>query len=305
MQNQGSVKPLTGVLLALVTVVIWSANYVIARGVIHRINPVSLAFFRWAMAAVILAPFMWRQCMQERKKITAALPYFVIVALFGISLFNTFIYIGGHYTSAINLALIGTASVPVMVMVLAAVFLKEKLDAVKLVGVLLGLVGVVYLLARGDWHNLAGFHFTAGDKWVLLGAFCFSVYNVLVRYNKTSISGMLFLFVIFAIGTLLLLPFYLWERAHSPAIQWDLQLVLVLVFLGLGSSVIAYWLWNIALTALGAGRTVLFSNLIPVFSSIEAAVILNESFTRIHIISMVIIFSGILLANRNVLFSRK
>lgn len=300
-----SVKPITGVLLAIVAVIIWSGNFIVARGVIKQINPVSLAFFRWGSAAIIIAPFVWKDFTIQWPVIRKSLGYFFWVALFGITLFNTFVYVGGHHTTAINLALIGTTSSPVMVILLARVFLKEPMDTLKVLGILLCLTGVVYLLARGDWHNLIGFHFTAGDKWVLLGAFCFAVYNVLVRNNTSGISGMLFLFIIFTIGALLLMPFYFWEQSHSPAIEWNAQLIWIMVFLGLGTSVIAYLFWNIALGVLGAGRTALFGNLIPIFSSIEAALILNEDFTRIHVISMLIVFAGIILANRNVLFPKK
>ena len=54
--------------------------------------------------------------------------YLSAVALTGIALFNTFVYIGAHYTSAINLALIGTTSSPVMAIILARIFLKKRLD---------------------------------------------------------------------------------------------------------------------------------------------------------------------------------
>ncbi|MBL0129961.1 MAG: DMT family transporter [Chitinophagaceae bacterium] len=63
------------------------------------------------------------------------------------------------------------------------------------------------------------------------------------------------------------------------------------------ASVICFFIWNIAIGKLGAGRTALFGNLIPVFSSIGAVFFLNETFTWVHIISMIIVFAGILLAN--------
>ena len=75
------------------------------------------------------------------------------------------------------------------------------------------------------------------------------------------------------------------------------KLLLIILYLGLGTSVISYLCWNIAIGKLGAGRTALFGNLIPVFSSMEAALILNEKFTKVHIVSMLLTFSGIIIAN--------
>lgn len=302
--RKASVKPVTAILLAVIAVIIWSGNFIVARGVIQQISPASLSFFRWGTATIFLAPLAWNSLKTHLPIVKTHLPYFFWVALFGISLFNTFVYIGGHYTTAINLALIGTTSSPVMSIILARVFLKEEMDPLKMAGVLICVTGVVYLLARGDWHNLIGFRFTKGDIWVLLGAFCFAVYNIMVRKNVSGISGTLFLFIIFGLGTVLLAPFFAWEQWHNPPIRWDAGLIGIIAYLGLGTSVIAYLLWNISIGVLGAGRTALFGNLIPIFSSLEAALILHETFTSIHIISMAIVSAGILLANRKQLFLR-
>lgn len=290
----------TGIVLALLAVIIWSGNFIVARGVIHQISPVTLAFYRWGSASVMIAPFALRKFKAEWGLTKRSFGYLLAVSLSGIALFNTFVYVAGHYTTAINLALIGTTSSPVMVIIMAAIFLKERIDGFKLAGVLLCIAGVLFLLAKGDWHNLIGFRFTAGDKWVLLGAFCFAVYNILVRKKPQGLSPVNFLFIIFAMGTLLLLPFFIWELFHQPPVRWNISLVAIVLFLGLGTSVIAYLCWNIAISTLGAGRTALFGNLIPVFASIEAALLLGETFSWLHVVSMILVFAGILLANRKV-----
>ena len=95
----------------------------------------------------------------------------------------------------------------------------------------------------------------------------------------------------------MLLPFYLWEMNHSAAVVWSTEVIESIVYLGLGASVICFLLWNNAIGKLGASRTALFGNLIPIFSSLEAVIILHEQFTWIHIVSMLLVFAGILLAN--------
>ena len=132
---------------------------------------------------------------------------------------------------------------------------------------------------------------------MLLAAFSFAVYNTLVKKKPAGISPVNFLFVIFSFGTLMVLPFFIWELNRSAPVQWNSHLIFSIFYLGLAASVICFLIWNIAIGKLGAGRTALFGNLIPVFSSIEAAIILHEDFTLIHITSMIIIFAGILLAN--------
>jgi drug/metabolite transporter (DMT)-like permease len=287
----------TGIGLALLAVLIWSGNFIVARGVIHQIPPVSLAFYRWVTAAIIIYPIAHKKFVLEWKQVRQSWQYLCWSALTGIALFNTFVYIGAHYTTAINLALIGTTSSPVIAVLLAWIFLKEKIGALKLLGMILCIIGVFYLLSRGDVQNLLSLRFTRGDGWVLLAAASFAVYNTLARKKPAALSPIVYLSAIFSIGTLFLLPFYLWEMSSTTAVQWNGDLVLVILFLGIGASVISFLCWNLAISRLGAGRTALFGNLIPVFTSIEAVLFLDETFTGIHIISMALVFIGILLAN--------
>lgn len=296
--NQPSAKNIyTGIWLAILATFIWSGNFIVAKAVNKQIAPISLNFYRWLVAAIIIFPFAIRQFKLEWEAIKQSWHYLFWVSLTGIALFNTFVYIGAHHTSAINLALIGTTSSPIMSVLFARIFLKEKIGWMKLTGIMLCLIGVLFLMSKGDSQNLLSLHFGEGDLWVLLAAFCFAVYNTLVKKKPATISPVNFLFVIFSSGTLLVLPFYLWETTQTTSVQWNLNLVLAIIYLGLGASVICFLIWNRAISILGAGRTALFGNLIPIFSSIEAAIFLHEQFTWVHAISMIIVFAGIVLAN--------
>lgn len=290
-------KTYTGIGLALLAVIIWSGNFTIARGIFRQIPPVSLAFYRWSLATLIILPFAWRAFRKEWPIVKQQGQYLFWVSLTGIAIFNTFVYIGAHYTSAINLALIGTTSSPVFAVILAKIFLKEKIGVGKAIGIMLCLAGVLFLLSKGEWRNLLYLRFTAGDAWVLLAGFSFAVYTTLTKKKPATISPMNFLFLTFSIGTLLLLPFYIREITQTAPVAWNGRLLLVILFIGLGASVISFMCWNSAVAKLGAGRTSLFGNLIPVFTSLEAVFFLDEKFTGIHITSMVLVFVGIVLAN--------
>ena len=286
-----------GIGLAIIATLIWSGNFVIAKALNNKISPFSLSFYRWLTASLIIFPFAIKQCRSQWKLVRQSWLYLFWASLSGIALFNSFVYIGAHYTSAINLALIGTTSSPIMAVILARIFLKEKIGCLKLAGMILCSLGVLFLLLKGNFQNLLSLHFSTGDLWSLLAAFSFAMYNTLVKKKPAGISPVNFLFVIFSSGTIILLPFFIWEFIHYPAVHISSQLIFSILYIGIGASVICFFIWNIAIGKLGAGRTALFGNLIPLFSSIEAAIILHEDFTWIHISSMVIIFAGIVLAN--------
>ncbi|HEX4852053.1 MAG TPA: DMT family transporter [Puia sp.] len=286
-----------GVGLAVITTLIWSGNYVVARGIYKQLPPVSLAFYRWSLASVCIAPLAWRKFLQERAAILNSKSYLFWTALTGITIFNTFIYIAGHYTSAINLALIGTTSAPVFAAFLAAIFLHEKMSLLRITGMAICILGILYLLSSGSWQKLANFHFGKGDLLILISAFSFAIYNTLVRKKPAAISPIVFLFVVFFAGTFFLSPFYLYEWVHEPAVHWNVNVVLIIFYLGIGNSIIAFFCWNASIEKLGASGTALFANLIPVFSTIEAVLFLGEGFSTVHLISGILVIAGLVIAN--------
>ena len=294
----------TGILLALLATLIWAANFIIARGVIARIPPVSLAFYRWLLASIIIFPLAFKKFRSEWPLVKKSAGYIFFAAVTGVAMFNTFVYIGGHYTTAINLTLIGVTTSPVIAVILAKIFLKEQIGWAKALGMIFCIAGVIFLLFKGDFNNLRHLTFSTGDLWVLLAAVTFAIYNILVRKKPAGISTVNFLFVIFCLGTVLLLPFYLYEINNTPAVHWDINLFLIILYLALGASVICFLIWNIAIQRLGAGRTALFGNLILVFGSLEAVFILNEPFTWIHVVSTLLVIAGIILANISLFIKR-
>ncbi len=177
-----------GIAFAVITVVIWSGNFIIARGLYKQIPPVSLAFYRWSLASIIIFFLGYKSFMAEKAFVFKNLKYFFWVALMGITLFNTFIYVAGHTTSAINLALIGTTAAPIFAVIISAIFLKEIITPLRLTGLLFCITGVVVLLSKGSINTLLAFRFTAGDVWILLSAFVFSIYTVLVKRKPATIS---------------------------------------------------------------------------------------------------------------------
>lgn len=287
--------------LAALAAFIWSGNFIVARAVIHEVTPVSLGFLRWFTGSLVLLPVCLPRIRLLYETVKSNARYFFFLSLTGVTLFNTFVYVAGHHSPAINLALIGTTSSPIFATILAGFFLKEKTRGMQLVGLIVCISGILLLLSKGDLHTLLGFRFTQGDWWVLAGSMSFAIYNVLVRKNPVRLKGLDFLFVTMLIGTILLFPAFLVDRIVNDPIQWSSSLFLIILYLGVGTSVISYLCWNASIGRLGAARTAVFGNLIPIFSTLEAVFILGEKILPIHLISGVIVIGGLLIAN---LFAR-
>jgi drug/metabolite transporter (DMT)-like permease len=181
--------------------------------------------------------------------------------------------------------------------ILAAIFLKEKVTTLRIAGMLVMLAGILLLLSKGSWNTLMTFSFTKGDWWILAAALTFAIYNVCVKRRPAEMKSSGFLLSVFMIGTILLAPFYYYEYQHQGGIEINWSNFSVILYLGLGASVICFLLWNVSINRLGAGRTALFGNLIPVFSSIEAVIILHEKITAVHIFSFILVIAGLIVAN--------
>lgn len=295
--NSGKTGFLAGAGLAILAAFIWSGNFIIARGVHDRIPPISLAFYRWLVASLILFPFSLPYLKKEWPIVRRSAAYLFFVALSGVTLFNTLVYVGAHYTPAINLTLIGTTSSPIMATVMAYFFLREPIGWNKWAGLAICVCGVLFLLCQGNPGHLLSLHFSTGDLWVLSAACCFAVYNTLVKKKPAGLSPLHFLALIFAIGTLLLVPFFLYEKMHAPAVSWSARVTGSILYLGIGASAFCFWIWNLAITRIGASRTIIFGNLIPVFGTLGSILILGEKLYWFHMVSMLIVFAGILVAN--------
>jgi len=283
--------------LAVLATIIWSGNFIVARSAIHDISPVALSFFRWLTACIVLLPFCLNRIPELYKTALNHKSYFFWMSLTGVTIFNTCVYVAGHYSSAINLALIGTTSSPIFSIILARIFLKEKISTVKLTGVIVCIAGILLLLSKGSWERLLTFRFTIGDWWILAGALAFAIYNIFVRKNPTPVQGIDLLFITFVLGTILLVPFYIFELNYAAPVNFELKMLSYFLYIEAVALVISFLCWNVAIRNLGAGKASLFGNLIPVFSTMEAVWILGEKLEMIYLAGGLLVITGLIIAN--------
>ena len=284
-----------GALLAITASFIWSGNFIVSRYAIHLAGPISLTFLRWTVATITMLPFAYKNFKNEIHLFKQNKTYFFLMGLVGFAIYNTLIYTAGHYTTAINMALIGSIIHPIVATVLAAIVVHEKLHWKNISGIALGIIGILFLVSKGDLNNILQFKFATGDLWMVAAGCCFGTYNVYVKKMPVGISSNSFLLCLFAIGAIILLPFSLYEMTFVQPIIGSSPFVMIILYIGIGNSTIAYFLWNSAIKKLGVGKTALFGTLIPLLSSIEAVFVLNETFTLFQAISGLIILSGIVI----------
>ena len=284
-----------GALLAISSTIIWSGNFIVSRYAIHLAGPMSIALFRWITATIFMFPFAFKNLKAEWPLFKENKLYFFFMGLIGFAVYNTLIYTAGHHATAINMSLFGSTVNPIVAALLGAWIVNEKLHWKNISGILLCITGTLYLLTKGDYHNILTFQFGKGDLWMIAAGVCFGSYNVFVKKKPVGISNNSFLLCLFIIGAILLLPGALYEMKFVQPVVYNTNLLWVVLYIGIGNSTISYLIWNNAIQRIGAGKASLFLTLGPILSSLEAVVFLNESFNKAQIISGIIIITGIII----------
>ncbi|MFE3870852.1 DMT family transporter [Flavobacterium sp. ZS1P70] len=286
-----------GALFALLATLLWSVNMVIASGIKGHIPPIGLAFWRWTIACIVLAPFAIKSTIENFKIVKKHIRYLTLTAVLGITIFNTLIYFAGKTTSAVNLSLIAI-SIPLFIVLLSRIIFKEKVSNMKIVGITTIITGVLVLITKGSLQALLHINFTIGDLLMLVACFFFAYYTILVRQKPNELNPKVFLFSVFVIGTIFLFPFYIWEHLFYKKVILDTKTVLTTSYVGIFASLVSYYLWNEAIRLIGTSKTALIYYLIPVFSGILAYFFLGQAIVITQIISMGIIITGLLITNR-------
>lgn len=286
-----------GILFALVATLLWSGNMVIASGIKGHVPSVGLAFWRWTVACIVLAPFTVKSTINDFKIVRNHFTYLTLTAVLGITIFNTLIYFAGKTTSAVNLSLIAI-SIPLFIVLLSRIIFKEKVSNIKITGIATIITGVLVLISKGSFQVLLQSNFAIGDVLMLLACLFFAYYTILVRKKPDELSPKVFLFSVFVIGTILLFPFYIVEHLYFKKVHFDTKTILIVSYVGICASLISFYFWNEAIRFIGTSKTAMIYYLIPVFSGVLAYFFLNQAIVLTQIISMGIIIVGLFITNK-------
>jgi drug/metabolite transporter (DMT)-like permease len=274
----------------------WAGNIVLARGVADLIPPVAFAFWRWTLALLLILPFTLRHVALDWQEISRRWKRLFLLAVLGISSFNTLLYTAVHTTTAINGALIQT-TMPAVIVLLSRLLYGESVTGRQTAGVLLCLVGAGLIVLRGDLRSLLTLSFVQGDLLMVIAVLFYGLYSALLR-RRPAIHALSFLTATFALGAAGLFPVYLAELAVVGPFALDRDIVFSLLYVALFPSIVAYFCWNKGVDRVGPNRAGLFINLIPVFASLLSVWLLDESIHGFHIEGMGLIAGGMALFYR-------
>lgn len=279
--------------LVVIATFFWGANFVLAGPVLHDEPPLWAAALRFAMGtAIMLAVSAWRG-EELRSAARAHAGVFTLLGAVGIFAFNLLFFFAMQSTSPANGALI-MATNPLVTTLIASALLGERSTARQLLALPLTFAGVMVVISGGSQQRLSTMQFAPGDLLMLGANLAFAIYNVLNRRYLPAGSALASTTLVMASGAILLLLSA--SVSGESTVLPGMKASLALAAMTLGGTVLAYLFWNTGIARLGAGRTALFLNLVPVFAMLTGTVagILP---TGVQIIGAIFVLAGVALAS--------
>lgn len=282
--------------LLAVAAIVWGVSFIMTKELFNtepHITVLTILTFRLLLATIITIPTMilFRQLERIRK---GDLKWFLVLALLEPFIYSICETRGVQLVSG-SMSSIIVATIPLFVPFGMAIVYHEKIRGITLVGILLSLIGLSIMLFMGGSDNLdtnpAGLACLFG---AVLTAVVFTIVLVKLvgKYKPLTITA----YQNF-IGCLYFIPVMLWfDHDKLPLLSYSPKMILLIAALGIFCSTLAYVLYNIGITHLGATAACIFTNAIPVFSLIAAIIIGQETLTWTKPVGIVIVLAGVVLA---------
>ncbi|MCX7683231.1 MAG: DMT family transporter [Anaerolineae bacterium] len=279
-----------GIGMVNIATLTWAINMTLGRWLRDDIGPLTLSAFRFSTAGVILTYLLHRNSAEHKECRHIGHTQFALLAamaLTGVILFAPALYLGLHFTTAVNATLISSLS-PLITGVLATLLIREPMSWRQLAGAGVGLAGVVTLIYGGSLSEL---HLNPGDLMMLGTAVLWALYSVLGRLLMRQYSP---LFVT-TLSTLLGLP-VLWVAAaweqHVLPPHITLRLIPALLYIGVFPSVVGFLAWNAGVNLLGPSGAMVFYNTLPLYGAVIACLFLSEPLGLNHLLGALLIVGG-------------
>lgn len=291
----------SAIALLVTATLLWSGNAIVGSIVSQMVPPITLNFFRWGIAFLILALFggkilrhgsaMWRHWKE-----------YALLGLLGIGLYNTLQYMALHSSSPINVTLVN-ASMPIWMLLVGRLFFHAPISLRQMIGALLSLIGVTIILSRGSLEQLVEFRFVIGDIYMVIATIAWAFYSWLLSKDKhepeikqnwstlllAQVTFGLMWSGFFALGEYALTDWY---------IEWSGGLALAILYVAIGPAIVAFRCWGLGVQRMGPANAGFFVNLMPLFAAVLSVIFLGQAPEPYHGVAFLLIVGGIFYASR-------
>ncbi|WP_236614581.1 DMT family transporter [Sporomusa ovata] len=273
------------------TALLWGGNSVTAKYVVSQIEPMTAVFLRFSGITFLL---ICLTLYQEGKKGIPNLvqwPSIIAMGAFGLFINNALQFIGLSYTSAVNCSLI-SATTPAMTASFTSFFMNAKLTGQQWLGVAASLFGVLLIISKGSLSAISSLNINYGDILIFFSQVSWAFYSIKGRSVMKTFSPIATTAWTGLVGTILFFLFAVWYgfdgEVNLNSYGW-----FSMIYMILGSGILAFCWWNQGIVAIGPNRTTIFTNIIPLSGMCFATFFLHESINWSQLTGAACIIIGI------------
>ena len=283
--------------LLTLTSIFWAFNTVAGRAAVGEVSPLLIVSVRWFFVSIILSILCRNQLIETWSILNKKIKWLIFMGLFGFTGFNSAYYVAAHDTIAINLGLV-QGTMPAFIIIIAWIWLKDKINFTQFLGVLITFIAVLIVVCSGNFNALIELELNSGDIVMIFACTLYAIYAVGLR-KKPKISALPLLTFFAYIAFLGSLPGLIYEIYSNQLILPGQKGFIILGVIIIFPSFLAQIFFMKGVEKIGPSRSGLYTNLVPVFSSLLAVFFLGEQFQFFHLLSLIMIFTGIYLFEYN------
>jgi len=281
-------------LLLSLAMLCWAGNWVVGRAIHEQIPPFTLNFWRWAGSLLLILPVSWHSLREQWPLLMRHWKWVLPMGAIAATIFQSMVYLGLQSTTALNGALI-IALVPVVVVMIAAAILGDRIGSRQGLGILLSLAGAVVVIVRGELSVLRTLGFNPGDVWILAAVPIWSLYTVLLKRWPTGLQRMSFLAAMALIGVVVQFPLFAWEWTTGRHMLATPESIAAIAYTALFASFLAFVFYIRAIERTTPAVAGLFQHLLPAFAALLGMVFLGERMGWYHALGVACIVLGLYL----------
>lgn len=276
-------------LFAVLSMLFWGLSFVWFKIVVEWYEPITIIFLRLVISGAMMMVFMlamrsWQVIRREHMK------YFLLL-----SFTQPFCYFLGESFGlklvSSTMASVIIATIPLFSPIAAYYMVREKVTIHVIIGILFSFIGIILMLVNPDFSLNAA---PMGIFLLFVAVFSAIAYSVIIRKISHEYNPVTIITYQNLIGAVYFLPFFLiFDFSHFISIKPSRELILAMLQLAFFASTLAYVFYILAIKGIGVVKANVFANLIPVFTGVFSYLILDEQFTLLKIIGMLLVMCGV------------
>ncbi|AZR72086.1 hypothetical protein BBF96_00975 [Anoxybacter fermentans] len=285
-------------LAMIVSALFWAGAFIAGKIGVREFSPYELTFFRFLFATILIFIILYHKEKGNWQLERSLWPLTILLGLIGMFGYHVLFFTALKYTTAVNSSIIGATN-PLITTILAAFFLGEYLSLKRMGAILLALLGVVLTVTNGDLSVLWNFTFNIGDIIMLGAVICWAIYSILSRRAKGRVSSLKLMTYVFMVCLIAMFPFVIYEKVWTKLLTISWQGWVSVIYMAVFPSVLGYLVQMASIRQIGASRTAVYVNLVPVFSMILSYFILHEPIGWFKFFTAGMIISGVYLSSKS------